>query len=310
MMTRAIIKHKLVRPAAFQALIPQFTKRTMSSSADWTPPNKIEDLFAAAAGNKFASINSPEAGARVQEDLPVGKAPLQLYSLGTPNGIKVSILLEELGVDYDSHFINISVGDQFKSGFVNVNPNSKIPALLDQEGPDGAPIHLFESASIALYLAEKYNRFLPSSPRLKAEVMNWVFWQMAGQGPMAGNFGHFFVYAPADKGAARDYGVARYGMEVQRLCSVLDKHLEGKTYIVGEEYSLADIICFPWANQLDTGYNHSSGKTAKDFLSFDKYKNIHAWMERIRARPAVQRGLKVCTGGVGKPWLETSADKQ
>ncbi|KAF0691625.1 Aste57867_17195 [Aphanomyces stellatus] len=273
------------------------------STGEWTPPTKVEDLYAAASGNKFASINSPEAGARVEEDLPVGSAALQLYSLGTPNGTKVSILLEELGVDYDAHFIHIGEGHQFKSGFVNVNPNSKIPALLDQDGPDGKPIHVWESASIALYLAEKYNKFLPTSPREKIEVQNWIFWQMAGQGPMAGNFGHFFVYAPADKGAARDYGVSRYGMETQRLCSVLDQHLQGKTYIVGETYTLADIICFTWANQLDTGYIHSSGKSAKDFLSFDKYKNIHAWLERIRARPAVQRGLTVCTNGVGKPWL-------
>ncbi|RHY50673.1 hypothetical protein DYB30_010693 [Aphanomyces astaci] len=281
------------------------TPSTSTSSSEWTPPRKIEELYAAAAGNKFASINSPEAGARVQEALPVGSASLQLYSLGTPNGIKVSILLEELGVDYDAHFINIGAGDQFKSGFVDVNPNSKIPALLDQDGPDSAPIHVWESASIALYLAEKHRRFLPTSPRLKVEVMNWLFWQMAGQGPMTGNFGHFFVYAPADKGAARDYGVARYGMETQRLCSVLDRHLAGKAFLVGEEYSLADIVVFPWAHHLDTGYIHApSNVSAKEFLSFDKYTNIHAWLARIRSRPAVQRGLTVCTQGVGKPWLQ------
>ncbi|RHY15017.1 hypothetical protein DYB32_010797, partial [Aphanomyces invadans] len=221
-----------------------------TASSDWTPPRKVEELSASASGNTFASINSPNAGARVQESLPVGTARLQLYSLGTPNGIKVSILLEELGVDYDAHCINIGTGEQFTSGFVALNPNSKIPALLDQDGVDGAPLHVWESASIALYLAEKYQQFLPSNPRHRVEVMNWLFWQMGG------NFGHFFVYAPADKGAARDYGVARYGMETQRLCSVLDKHLEGKTYLVGEEYSVADMVVFPWANQLDTGYIH------------------------------------------------------
>ncbi|KNC75048.1 hypothetical protein SARC_12418 [Sphaeroforma arctica JP610] len=198
---------------------------------DWTPPSKIEDLYKNADGNKFASINAPTAGARDDVELPKGESPIQLYSLATPNGIKASIMLEELSeagvLKYDAHKIDISKGEQFHKGFVDINPNSKIPCMLDGEGPDGKPIHLFESASIVLYLAEKYNMFLPSDPRLKAEVMNWIFWQMAGQGPMTGNFGHFMVYAPADKGAARDYGVARYGMEVQRLSDVLEKHLAG-----------------------------------------------------------------------------------
>jgi len=200
--------------------------------------------------------------------------------------------------------INIGKGDQFTSGFVAVNPNSKIPALVDRDGPGGQPIELFESGSINLYLAEKYNQFIPSDLRLRAEVLNWIFWQMGGQGPMTGNFGHFFVYAPPDKLETRNYGVARYGMEVQRLWSVLDRHLEGKTYLVGEEYTLADIVCFPWAHMLRLAYKHESGIKAGDFLSIEQYKNVGAWIERILVRPAVVRGLSVCNwDGVAKPWL-------
>eukprot|EP01040_Poterioochromonas_malhamensis_P006553 gene6555-7057_t len=249
-------------------------------SAEWTPPAKIED-----------------------------SAPLQLYSLSTPNGQKVGILLEELGVDYDAHVVNIGKGDQFTSGFVQVNPNSKIPALVDKEGPDGQPINLFESASINLYLAEKYGgRFIPHEPRLRAEMMNWLFWQMGGFGPFLGQLGHFFVHAPADKVEARDYGVARYGMETQRLCSVLDQHLEGRWYMVGDEYTLADIAIFPWFNALRIGFKHSSGVAAKDFLSIDQYKNANARADLILERPAVQRGVTVCHFSDGpKPWLKPKA---
>jgi len=276
-----------------------------SSSVEWAPPPKIEDIFANAAGNKFAAINSPTAGARVEKELPDGPAAIQLYSLATPNGQKVSILLEELGVEYDAYVINIGTGDQFTSGFVSVNPNSKIPAAVDKQGPDGQPISLFESGSIVWYFAEKFNRFLPTNPRHRTECMNWVFWQMGGQGPMGGNFGHFMVYAPADKVETRNYGVARYGMEVQRLCSVLDRHLEGRTYMVGEEYSVADIMIYPWFNQLLVGYAHASGVTANDFLTMSQYTNANAWAKRISERPAVQRGMTVCKwGGVAKPWLE------
>lgn len=219
--------------------------------------------------------------------------------------MKAAIMLEELGVDYDAHSIVIGKGDQFNSGFVEVNPNSKIPALLDKQGPDGKPISVFESASIVLYLAEKFHRFMPADIRLKTECMNWIFWQMGGQGPFTGQFGHFFVYAPADKVETRDYGVARYGMEVQRLCSVLDQHLATRTYMVGEEYSAADIIVFPWFHQLRVGYKQpNDGISAKDFLSIDQYKYVNAWADRILARPAVQRGITVCNAdGVGKPWL-------
>jgi GST-like protein len=199
--------------------------------------------------------------------------------------------------------INIGKGDQFGSGFVAINPNSKIPALVDKNGPDGQPINIFESGSIALYLADKFGRFIPSDPRLKVEMMNWIFWQMGGQGPMVGNFGHFFVYAPDDKIETRNYGCSRYGMEVQRLCSVLDIHLNGKTYMVGEEYSLADIICLPWVDQLFTGYPHKSGLKAREFINMDQYSNIVAWRNRLLERPAVQRGLTVCTSENVKPWL-------
>lgn len=214
---------------------------------------------------------------------------------------------------FTSHtVVNIGAGDQFNSYFVNTNPNSKIPAAVDREGPDGLPIELFESGSIVLYLAEKYHQFIPSDPRRKVEVMNWVFWQMAGQGPMTGNFGHFMVYAPPDKVDARNYGVTRYGMEVQRLCSVLNNHLADKEYMVGGEYTIADIMIYPWFKQLMGGYKHNSGIAAADFLTISQYTHAVAWAERISLRPAVQRGMTVCSfKGVAKPWLveDTAAEK-
>eukprot|EP01087_Luapelamoeba_hula_P020532 TRINITY_DN701_c0_g1_i1.p2 TRINITY_DN701_c0_g1~~TRINITY_DN701_c0_g1_i1.p2 ORF type:complete len:301 (+),score=52.36 TRINITY_DN701_c0_g1_i1:66-968(+) len=296
------------KPAfTFEYYTPTVAIKQMEGAAkeSWTPPAHIEELFAQAAGSQFASINAPTAGARTEKELPVGSAPLQLYSLGTPNGFKASIMLEELGVDYDAFVINIGSGDQFTSGFVEVNPNSKIPALVDKEGPGGKSLNVFESGSIVLYLAEKHKRFLPEDFGLRTEVLNWTFWQMGGQGPMTGNFGHFMVYAPADKVETRNYGVARYGMEVQRLCSVLDRHLAGKTYMVGEEYTVADIMVFPWFNQLLTGYKHTSGIGAGEFLNVKQYTNALAWHARIAERPAVQRGLQVCTKGQGKPWLSS-----
>jgi len=276
----------------------------MADPTPWTPPPKIEVLFEALAGNQFATINSPKAGSRTQVELPVGNAPIQLYSLATPNGNKVGIMLEELGIDYDAHVVLLS-GAQFGSGFVTVNPNSKIPALKDKQGPDGQPIEVFESGSILFYLAEKYGKFLPKDGRKRQDVMNWLFWQMAGQGPMAGQFGHFMVYAPADQHAARNYGVARYGMETQRLCSVLDQHLAGKTFMVGEEFTIADMAIFPWFNQLRKGYKHASGISAAEFLSVEtNYPNAVAWANRIGERPGVVRGLQVCSfNGVAKPWL-------
>ncbi|KAI9207437.1 putative glutathione S-transferase [Polychytrium aggregatum] len=274
----------------------------------WTPPSHIEDLYARTAGNKFASTNAPTAGARNDKEVPVGTAPFQLYSLGTPNGAKVGIILEELGIEYDAHFVSLG-GSQFDKGFVQINPNSKIPAAVDLDGPDHQPINLFESASIMLYLAEKHGKFLPASPRLRTEVISWLFWQIGGQGPMTGNFGHFFVYAPEDQIEARNYGVARYGMETQRLCDVLDKHLKDREYIVGDEVTIADFAIFPWFNMLriGSGYKHPSGVIGGEFLGVSRYHNLNRWAERIAARPGVQRGLQVCTGGVGKPWLEKPA---
>jgi len=260
----------------------------------WVPPESFESLMEEQSkGNKFAGINSPTAGARTQATLPVGKAAIQYYSLGTPNGIKPAILLEELGIEYNAHRIDIMKGDQFTSGFVEVNPNSKIPALVDKEGPDGKPINVFESGAILFYLAEKYKKFLPTSASDRVQVMNWVFWQMAGQGPMAGNLGHFFVYAPNDKCETRDYGVARYGMETLRLASVLDVHLAGKTFIVGEQYTIADIAILPWFQQLRTGYAHPSGRSVSTVLGIEtKFPNAIAWANRLLERPAVQKGIK------------------
>eukprot|EP01038_Epipyxis_sp_PR26KG_P009069 gene9069-12231_t len=282
------------------------TENNDNQIQEWNPPQKIEELFAKTANNKFASINSPVAGARTQKSLSIGNSSLQLYSLATPNGQKVSIFLEELGVDYDAHTINIGVGDQFTSGFVEINPNSKIPALMDHNGPNNKPIRLFESASIILYLAEKYGKFIPSDPAAKVEVMNWVFWQMGGLGPMCGNFGHFMAYAPSDKVETRDYGVARYGMEVQRLFSVLDQRLANNKYVVGNEITIADFIIFPWIYHFkNNGYPHSSGINGAKLLSFEKYTNIQRWVDEVYARPAVQRGLQVNKWGSDKPkpWL-------
>ncbi|KAI9030221.1 glutathione S-transferase [Hyaloraphidium curvatum] len=266
------------------------------------------------AGNNFSAINAPTAGSRVEQELPRGAAPFQLYSLSTPNGQKVGIMLEELGIDYDAHVINIGKGDQFQSGFVSLNPNSKIPTAVDYAPKSGGdPIRLFESGSIVMYLAEKYGKFLPKDEHLRAEIFNFVFWQMGSQGPMSGQFGHFFVYAPPEKHETRAYGSARYGMEVQRLCDMLDKHLSGslpgskgpRKYLVGEEYTVADIMVLPWALQIKLGYKHeAAGFGAREFLSFDRYEHLNAWIERIKERPAVKRGLRVCNySGVPKPWL-------
>lgn len=273
-------------------------------SEAYQPPAKLQVVVDKYNSFTSTSLNRPISGSTRDEPLQVGSARIQLYSLGTPNGKKVSIFLEELGVDYDAYTVNIGKGDQFGTGFVGVNPNSKIPALVDLDGPDGEKIDLFESGSILYYLAEKFpNPFLPENPRLRAEIRNWAFWQMAGQGPIFGNFGHFFVYAPDN--VDRDYGVLRFGMEVKRLCHVIETHLEGKTYLVGEQYTLADIINFPWFHALRTGYKHKNGNDANNFLDFvQDYPNIQAWIDRIAARPAVQRGLQV-NGftGPAKPWL-------
>ena len=253
----------------------------------------------------MGGMNRPTSGARSEGRLETGGAPFQLYSLATPNGQKVGILLEEIGLPYDAHVIRIARLQQFTSGFVAINPNSKIPAAVDLEPVDGGrPVRLFESASIMLYLAEKYGKFIPSCPRKKAECMNWIMWQTSGQGPMTGNFGHFFVYAPDDKVAARKYGVARYGMEVQRLCSTLDRHLSGgREFICGSEYTIADMCILPWFDLIrKNGYTHGNGVAARDFLNLAQYKHANAWADRLCSRVEVQRGMLVCRGE-GKPWL-------
>jgi GST-like protein len=238
----------------------------------WKPPPKIQELFAKTDGNKFSGMNRSTAGSRANIPADVGSAPFQLYSLATPNGQKIGIALEELGVDYDAWVVNIGTGQQFNKGFVDINPNSKIPCGVDHKPSDGgAPINLFESGAMVEYLADKHGKFLPKDPRSRAECMNWVYWQMAGQGPMTGNFGHFMVYAPDGKVETRDYGVARYGMEVQRLCDVLDQALAGKKYLCGDEYTIADMMCLPWFQIIrTTGYHHPSGIGAKEILSVEQ----------------------------------------
>jgi GST-like protein len=302
---------------------------------DWEPPTKIEAMYNQTEGNLFASINAPTSGARTDDPVPRGEASFQLYSLATPNGQKVGVLLEELGIEYDAFVTNIGLGEQFSKGFVEVNPNSKIPCGVDYDpafygggggstststsiststntstnsnSRDTAPVRLFESGSMMMYLAEKHRRFLPApGSRARAECLNWLMWQMAGQGPMTGNFGHFMVYAPGQARGARDYGVARYGMEVQRLCAVLDGALaDGRPYLCGGEYTIADMACLPWFQMLRTekGYRHANGVGARGFLSVACYEHAGRWADRLLQRPQVQRGLLVCRK-YGKPWLE------
>lgn len=260
----------------------------------WLPPPKVEELFVHLSNGFLPSgMNATTSGARKELALPVGNAKLQLYSSPTPNGFKVSIMLEELGVPYDAHMIRFAKGEQFTSGFVKINPNSKIPALVDLDGFGGKTVSTFESAAIVYYLAEKFNRFQPDCPIQRNEIRSWIFWQMASLGPMCGNLGHFFMYAPPTALEARNYGAARYGMEVKRLCHILDTHLQGREYIVGEEYSIADIVIYPWINQLLVGYKQSNGVSARTFLSMDQYPNLLNWAELIAARPGVKRGMAV-----------------
>lgn len=276
----------------------------MGDNSVWQPPQSIEDMYS--RSHSMGGMNRPTSGARSEKALEIGQAPFQLYSLATPNGQKCGILLEELKIPYDAHVVNIARLEQFTSGFVKINPNSKIPAAVDLMPRDGGPpLRLFESASIMVYLAEKYDRFIPKTPRERAECLSWVMWQIAGQGPMTGNFGHFFVYAPDDQGPAREYGVSRYGMEVQRLCSTLDQHLRDNDgdYICGHNYTIADMIIFPWFDLIrKKGYTHHSGVAARNFLNVAQYKHANAWADHLCSRVEVQRGMLVCRG-VGKPWL-------
>ena len=243
------------------------------------------------SGGQFASINRPIAGPTHDKELPVGEHPLQLYSLGTPNGQKVTILLEELlaaghsGAEYDAWYIDIGEGDQFGSGFVDVNPNSKIPALFDRSDPD-RPQRVFESGSILLYLAEKFGAFLPKDPAARTEALNWLFWQMGSAPFLGGGFGHFFVYAPVKI----QYAIDRYAMETKRQYDVLDRHLADNRYLAGNEYSIADMAAWPWYGAVALGTAYDG---AADFLSLRDYKNVMRWTEEVGARPPVERGRRI-----------------
>ncbi len=238
------------------------------------------------SGGAFASINRPVSGATHEKELPVGKHPLQLYSLGTPNGQKVTILLEELlalgheGAEYDAWIIPIQEGAQFGSGFVDVNPNSKIPALVDRSGAE--PLRVFESASILLYLAEKFGAFLPKEPRARTETLSWLFWQMGSAPFLGGGFGHFYVYAPVKI----EYAIDRFTMEAKRQLDVLDKLLGRRQYVAGDEYTIADIAIWPWYGQVALGTVYD----AAEFLQTRDYHNVQRWAAQIAARPAVKRG--------------------
>lgn len=240
-------------------------------------------------GGKFANINRPVSGATHEKTLPVGKHPLQLYSLGTPNGQKATIMLEELlalGIheaEYDAWLINIGNGDQFSSGFVEINPNSKIPALVDRSGKE--PIRVFESGSILTYLAEKFSAFLPTTQPERAETLSWLFWQMGSAPFIGGGFGHFYAYAPEKY----EYPINRFAMETKRQLDVLDKHLATHKYISGNNYSIADIAIWPWYGALVKGGLYD----AAEFLSVHEYKNVIRWADEVYARPAVQRGCRV-----------------
>ncbi|HEX8606534.1 MAG TPA: glutathione-dependent disulfide-bond oxidoreductase [Pseudoduganella sp.] len=249
--------------------------------AVWTPP--------VAGGGAFASINRPVAGATHDTELPVGKHPLQLYSLGTPNGQKVTILLEELlalghaGAEYDAWLIRIGSGEQFGSGFVDINPNSKIPALVDRSGD--TPLRVFESGSILVYLAEKFGAFLPAGTRARTETLNWLFWQMGSAPFVGGGFGHFFAYAPEKL----QYPIDRYAMETKRQLDVLDRQLAAQRYVAGDDYTIADMAIWPWYGNLVLGELYG----AAEFLSVQEYTHVRRWAEEVAARPAVRRGRRV-----------------
>jgi GST-like protein len=258
----------------------------MSDAAAYTPP-KIW-VWDKENGGRFANINRPIAGATHDQDLPVGRHPLQLYSMGTPNGVKVTIMLEELlaaghaGAEYDAWLIRIS-GDQFGSGFVAVNPNSKIPALMDRSGPE--PIRVFESGAILMHLAEKFGVFLPSDPAKRAECLSWLFWQMGSAPYLGGGFGHFYAYAPTKI----EYAIDRFAMEVKRQLDVLDRRLGETTFLAGEDYTIADMAVWPWYGNLAKGLAYEAG----EFLQVQDYKNLQRWTAMIGERPAVKRGQMV-----------------
>ena len=267
----------------------------MTNTTDYTPPTVW--TWDQANGGRFANINRPIAGATHEKDLPVGKHPLQLYSLATPNGVKVTVMLEELlalghsGAEYDAWLIKISDGDQFGSGFVAVNPNSKIPALLDRSG--SKPVRVFESGAILLHLANKFGAFLPSDGAAHAECLSWLFWQMGSAPYLGGGFGHFYAYAPSKM----QYPIDRFAMEVKRQMDVLDRRLAESPYLAGDAYSIADIAVWPWYGALAKGLLYEAG----EFLQVQSYTNVVRWANEIAARPAVQRGRRV-----NRTWGEAS----
>jgi len=259
----------------------------MTESSDYVPPKVW--TWNKPSGGTFASINRPIAGPTHEKELPVGRHPLQLYSLGTPNGVKVTILLEELlalghhGAEYDAWLIRINEGDQFGSGFVQVNPNSKIPALVDRSEP--TPVRVFESGSILVYLAEKFGAFLPTERAARAECLSWLFWQMGSAPYLGGGFGHFYAYAPIKI----EYAIDRFAMETKRQLDVLDRRLGESAYIAGNSYTIADMAIFPWYGGLAKGWAYNAG----EFLGVQDYKNVQRWADVLLERPGVQRGRMV-----------------
>jgi len=259
-----------------------------SAPAPYTPPKVW--VWNKANGGQFASINRPIAGATHEKELPVGRHPLQLYSLATPNGVKVTVMLEELlalghgGAEYDAWMIRIGDGDQFSSGFVQANPNSKIPVLVDHSG--ATPLRVFESGTILLHLAEKFGALLPKDLAGRTECLSWLFWQMASAPYLGGGFGHFYVYAPEKF----EYAIDRFAMEAKRQLDVLDQRLAQSAYLAGEDYSIADIAVWPWYGALALGQIYGN---AAEFLQTQDYVHLQRWAQQIAARPAVQRGRMV-----------------
>ena len=259
----------------------------MTENSEYVPPKVW--TWEQPNGGTFASTNRPIAGATHDAELPRGKHPFQLYSMGTPNGVKVTVMFEELltaghaGAEYDAWLISIGKGDQFGSGFVDINPNSKIPALVDYSGD--APLRIFESGSILVHLAEKFGAFLPTNLAARTECMNWLFWQMGSAPYLGGGFGHFYSYAPYKM----EYPIDRFSMEVKRQLDVLDRQLAENPFIAGDEYTIADMAIFPWYGNLALGRQYNAG----EFLDVASYKNVVAWAEKLDARPAVKRGRMV-----------------
>ncbi|WP_309646426.1 glutathione-dependent disulfide-bond oxidoreductase [Phenylobacterium sp.] len=259
----------------------------MTDTPEYVPPKVW--TWNKESGGRFANINRPIAGPTHDKALPVGKHPLQLYSLATPNGVKVTVMLEELlalghsGAEYDAWLINIGSGDQFGSGFVDANPNSKIPALVDRSGPE--PIRIFESGAILVHLAEKFGAFLPTEPAARAECLSWLFWQMGSAPYLGGGLGHFYAYAPFKI----EYAIDRFAMEVKRQLDVLDRRLAESEFIAGADYTIADMAIWPWYGSLAKGVLYEAG----EFLSVQDYKHVQRWTDAIAERPAVKRGRMV-----------------